>query len=279
MSTEGAHSKLLPQLFVTPKKRRHAGKIERNTFSTSKVLCLRNPRYKTSDAQNSCAGMEKNMKVIIVGGGQVGSYLASLLIPNGHDITVIEHREKYYNKLLEEFPAEVLIYGNGSDPVVLEQAGIKKADVVAAVSGADEINLVVSTLAKMEFGVPRVVARVNNPRNAWLYNSGMGVDVGVNQADLMAHFVVEEMDLEDMFTLMKLSRGDYSIVQMKVGHTAKAANKLVRNLSIPKKTVLIAITRDENLIIPKGDCEILVGDEILALTDEASRLELKEIFG
>ncbi len=219
------------------------------------------------------------MKVIIVGGGQVGSYLASLLISNGHEVKLIEHREKNYNKLLEELPAEILIHGNGSDPVVLEQAGITSADVVAAVSAADEINLVVSTLAKMEFGIRRVVARVNNPKNAWLFNGGMGVDIGINQADLMAHFVVEEMDLEDMFTLMKLNRGDYSIVQMKVGHMAKAANQLLKDLSIPKKTVLIAITRNEKLIIPKGDSQILVGDDVLALTDEASRTELKEIFG
>ncbi len=131
----------------------------------------------------------------------------------------------------------------------------------------------------MEFGVPKVVARVNNPKNAWLYNSSMGVDVGVNQADLMAHFVVEEMDLEDMFTILKLKRGDYSIIQMKVAESARAANQLLKNLSIPKKTVLIAITRDDALVIPKGDSQILVGDDILALTDEGSRKELKEIFG
>jgi len=219
------------------------------------------------------------MKVIIVGGGQVGSYLASLLISNGHEIRLIDHREKTYNKLLKEFPPETLIFGNGSDPEVLEKAGIASANVVAAVSAQDEINLVVSTLAKMEFGVPRVVARVNNPKNAWLYNNGMGVDVGVNQADLMAHLVVEEMDLEDMFTLLKLKRGDYSIVQTKVGKNAKAANQFLKDLAIPKKAVLIAITRDETVMIPKGDTEILVDDDILALTDEASRKELKDIFG
>ena len=107
----------------------------------------------------------------------------------------------------------------------------------------------------------------------------MGVDVGVNQADLMAHFVVEEMDLEDMFTILKLKRGDYSIIQMKVAESARAANKLLKNLSIPQKTVLIAITRDDALVIPKGDSQILVGDDILALTDEGIRKELKEIFG
>jgi len=219
------------------------------------------------------------MKVIIVGGGQVGSYLASLLLSNGHEIRLIDHRQKTYNKLLKEFPPETLILGNGSDPGVLEKAGIATANVVAAVSAQDEINLVVSTLAKMEFGVGRVVARVNNPKNAWLYNNGMGVDVCVNQADIMAHLVVEEMDLKDMFTILKLNKGDYSIVQAKVGKNAKAANQLLKDLFIPKKAVLIAITRNETLIIPKGDTQILVDDDILALTDEASRIELREIFG
>jgi trk system potassium uptake protein TrkA len=161
----------------------------------------------------------------------------------------------------------------------LEEAGIGDVDVLAAVTPEDETNLVVSTLAKMEFGVPRVVARVNNPKNAWLYNSGMGVDIGVNQADLMAHLVVEEMNMEDMFTLMKLKKGDYSIVQTKVPGSAKAVNHMLKELPIPKKSVLIAITRNDAVLIPKGDTQIMVDDEILFLTDESSRKELKEIFG
>lgn len=219
------------------------------------------------------------MKVIIVGGGQVGAYLASLLLSNGHEVKIIEYREKNYQKLEKEFSKEILIFGHGSDPEVLEKAGIDKADVLAAVSGEDEVNLVVSTMAKMEFGVSRVVARVNNPHNAWLYNSSMGVDIGLNQADIMAHFIVEEMDLEDMFTLMKLNRGDYSIVQIKVASHAKAVNQLLKDLPIPKKSVLIAITRNEVLEIPKGDTQILVDDEIMILTNESSRKELKDIFG
>ena len=106
----------------------------------------------------------------------------------------------------------------------------------------------------------------------------MGVDVGVNQADLIAHFVVEGMDLEDMSTILKLKRGDYSIVQMKVQQNAKAANQLVKDLSFPKGTILISIMRDESLMIPKGGTQILVGDDILALTGEDSRKELNEIF-
>ena len=218
------------------------------------------------------------MKVIIIGGGQVGSYLASLLLSNGHEIRVIENREDVYNKLGKELPQETLIFGNGSDPAVLEKAGISTASVVAAVTGADEINLVVSTLAKMEFGVPRVVARVNNPKNAWLYNSEMGVDVGVNQADLMAHFVVEEMNLKDMVTILKLKRGNLSIVQMQVHQTAKAVNKLLKDLPIIKGMLLIAITRGKSIMIPNGDTQILADDDILAIADEASRKKLEEIF-
>lgn len=219
------------------------------------------------------------MKIIIVGGGQVGSYLVSLLSSNGNEVRVIEHRETVFAKLEKELPHETLIFGNGSDPEVLEKAGIASANVVAAVTGADEINLVVSTLAKMEFGVPRVVARVNNPKNAWLFTGGMGVDVGVNQADLMAHFVVEEMNLKDMFTMLKLGGGNYSVVQIKVEQGAKAANQRLKDLSIPQNTVLIAITRDKSVLIPKGDTQILADDRVLVLTDSDGRKELKEIFG
>lgn len=218
------------------------------------------------------------MKVTIVGGGQVGSYLASLLLSNGHEVRVVEHRENVLAKLEKELPRETLVCGNGSDTEILKKAGIASANVVAAVTGADEINLVVSTLAKMEFGVPRVVARVNNPKNAWLFNSIMGVDVGVNQAEIMAHFVVGEMNLHDMFTILKLNRGDYSIVQVKVQPRAKAVNQLLKDLPVSKQTVLIAITREDSTLIPKGDTQILEGDDILALTNEESRSELIDLF-
>lgn len=219
------------------------------------------------------------MKVLIVGGGKVGTYLASLLLSNGHDVKLLEDNEKYFNKAAKELPAAIMSNGNATDPSVLEKMGIESVDVLAAVSDADEKNLVVSTLAKMEFGVPKVIARVNNPKNAWLYNSGMGIDVGVNQADIIAHLVMEEMNLENMLTLMKLNHGDYSIVQMSVARDAKAANQLIKELSIPKNAVVISITREGTVMIPRGDTMVLVEDEVLMLTDDASRAELQHLFG
>ncbi len=135
------------------------------------------------------------MYTIIVGGGQVGSRLASLLLTEKHQLRVIDIRRDRVSQLQQIVPAEMAILGSGADPNVLEAAGIQQADVVAAVTGSDETNLVVCSLARLEFHVPRIIARVNNPRNAWLYTPQMGVDAALNQADLLAHLIIEEMSL------------------------------------------------------------------------------------
>jgi trk system potassium uptake protein TrkA len=219
------------------------------------------------------------MKVIIVGGGQVGAYIANLLLNNKCSVKIIENREDVYNKLKSEFADGTVVFGGGTDPNILESCGIGDADVLAAVTGADEANLVASTIAKFEFGVPRIIARVNNPKNAWMFNTGMGVDVALNQADLMAHLVVEEMDLKNMLTLLKMSHGDYSIVQIKVDSQSKAVNKAVKELDIPIKAVLIALYRGKDVIIPRGNTTIMGGDDILAFADEDAKVKINELFG
>ena len=161
----------------------------------------------------------------------------------------------------------------------MESAGIAQADVVAAVTGEDETNLVASTIAKFEFGVSRVIARVNNPKNAWLFNSGMGVDVGLNQADFMAHLVIEEIDFKNMLTLLKINRSHYSIIQVRVDNQSDAVQKAVKELVIPENAVLIAITRGKDTIIPRGNTIIYGGDNILALADENTQITINELFG
>ena len=133
------------------------------------------------------------MNVLIVGGGKVGGSLARLLLDGGHRITVIEARAESAARLRRDMPGGAIVHGSGAAPAVLESAGIHQADVVAAVTGADETNLVVASLARYAFGVPRTIARVNNPKNAWIYTPEMGVDVALNQADLIARLIVEEL--------------------------------------------------------------------------------------
>lgn len=218
------------------------------------------------------------MKVIIIGGGQVGSYIAKLLLSNNCSVIVMDIRRDVLEKLKRELPADAVFAGSGTDPKHLEAAGIKEADVVVAVTGEDEINLVASTLAKMEFNVPRVIARVNNPKNAWLYNAGMGVDIGVNQADLLAHLVVTEMELKNMMTLLKINEGYFSIVQIKVDGQSPAASKAVKDLPIPADALLVAVVRGNKTIVPNGETIILSDDNILALISEANKKQVYDLF-
>ena len=204
-------------------------------------------------------------RVLVVGGGKVGAYLASLLLADGHHVKVIEGRREEFLRLLEKLPADVYVQGNGTDPIVLEAAGIRQADVVAAVSRADETNLVITSLARFEFNVPRTIARVNNPKNVWLFTPEMGVDVALNQADLMAHLIAEEMSLGDMITLLKLRRGQYSLVENRVDPRAVAAGKPLKEIDLPHECVLVAIIRGGELIIPRGETVLQPDDEVLAL--------------
>lgn len=219
------------------------------------------------------------MKVLIIGGGQVGSHLARLLVENDCSVKVIEQREDLLANLKNILPDDCIVQGNGTDPSLLETVGITDSDVVAAVTGADEANLMTATMAKFEFGVPRVIARVNNPKNAWLYNASMGVDVAINQADLMAHLIIEEINFKNMLTLLKISRGTYAIVQIHVDNHSPSINKIIKELSIPKNALLISIYRNEDLIIPHGETAIEIGDTIMAFADEDAQEKLNELFG
>ena len=219
------------------------------------------------------------MFVIIVGGGKTGSYLARLLLEAGHQVKVIEDRPIVFERLKEELPAETLLCGDGSSPSVLEAAGIKDAQVLAAVTGEDEANLVVTTLGRFEFKVQRTIARVNNPKNSWLFTTDMGVDVALNQADILAGLIVEEISLGDMMTLLKLRKGEYSLVEEKVHPSAAAVGKMIRDLGLPSECVVAAIIRRNRLTIPRGDTVIQPGDEVLAVVHTSQTKQLAALLG
>ena len=219
------------------------------------------------------------MFVLIVGGGNTGSYLAKLLHDDGHNVRIIDSRPNVLDKMRAELPPEAIVAGDGSSPSVLEAAGVMKANVLAAVTGSDETNLVISSLARFEFRVPRVIGRVNNPKNAWLFTREMGVDVALNQADILARLVAEEMSLGDMMTLLKLRRGEYSLIEEKVHPLSPAAHKALRDLVLPAECTITAIIRRGQLLIPHGDTLLEPADEVLALVHHSQLGGLAALLG
>jgi trk system potassium uptake protein len=218
-------------------------------------------------------------RIMIIGGGKVGTYLARLLLADGHSVKLIEGQRSEFARLQKELPAAVVVSGNGTDPNVLEAEGIRQMDVVAAVSRADETNLVVTSLARFEFNVPRTIARVNTPKNVWLFTPEMGVDVALNQADLMAHLIAEEMSMGDMLTLLKLRKGQYSVVEITVDPQASAAGRAVRDLDLPTESVLTAVIRKGELIIPRGSTVLQPADAVLAVVHADQIAQLSTLLG
>ena len=219
------------------------------------------------------------MFVLVIGGGKTGSHLAGQLLEQGYQVKVIEDRPGVVERLQKELPAGTVFEGDGTSPFCLEQAGIRQVQVVAAVTGDDDENLVIATLARFEFNVPRVIARVNNPKNAWLFTREMGVDVALNQADLMARLIAEEMSLGDMMTLLKLRRGEYSIVEEKAHPDSAAIGKEIHELDLPEQCVLTAILRRGQLILPRGNTRIEAADEVIAVVHASAVAQLASLLG
>ncbi|MBI5945008.1 MAG: NAD-binding protein [Chloroflexi bacterium] len=208
------------------------------------------------------------MFVFIAGGGRTGAQLASQLIAQNYEVRLVEHRRELLALLHHEIPTEVIYEGNATDPSVLKQAGLDKANVVVACTKDDASNLVICYLARTLFKVRRTVARINNPRNAWLFDKNFHVDETINQADVMAHLIQEEMSLGDMMTLLKLRRGRYALVEEKVPAGAKAVGMTLKDLGLPDQCVIAAIIRHGQVTLPRGTTKLEEFDEVLAITDE-----------
>ncbi len=218
------------------------------------------------------------MFVLIVGGGRVGSHLAELMLHEGHTVKVVESRAEILERLKLEMPPECIAGGEMSSPSVLEAAGVRTANVLAAVTSEDEVNLVIASLARFEFNVPRVIARVNNPANAWMFTEQMGVDVALNQAEILSNLIAEEMSLGDMMTLLKLRRGDYSVVIEKIPPGAKLLQAPLRSLALPGTCVIAAVIRHGRMLIPRGDMHFEEHDEVLAIISTGHIPDLKKLF-
>ena len=208
------------------------------------------------------------MYVAIVGGGRTGSELAHELINLNHEVVVIEKDRSTLESLHRELPTEVIIHGTIADPQVWEAAEMQRADVLAAVSSVDEFNLVACYLARELFKVPRIIARVNNPGDAWLFNETFHVDIAINNAELMTRIIQEEMSMGDMMTLLKFKSGKFSLVEEKISKGAPGIGLEIKDLQMEGSAVIAAIIRNGEMVFPRGNTMFMEGDEVLAVTDE-----------
>ncbi len=217
------------------------------------------------------------MFVFIAGGGRTGAQLATQLLDQNHQVRLVEHRRELLSLLHHEIPTEVIYEGVATDPNVLKQAGLDKANVVVACTNDDAANLVICYLARTLFKTRRTVARINNPRDAWLFDQNFHVDETINNADVMAHLIQEEMSLGDMMTLLKLRRGRYSVVEEKIPAGAKAIGVPLKDLGLPDQCIVAAIIRHGQINLPRGTSVLEEGDEVLAVTDAEGAQELAKL--
>ena len=217
------------------------------------------------------------MFVLIAGGGRTGARLANLLINQNYKVRLVENHRDLLGHLHQELPTEVIYEGNPVDPTILEAAGIREVHAVAAVTSDDSTNLTICFLGKTMFEVPRTIARVNNPTNAWLFNEKFHVDVALNSADVLAHLIEEEMSLGDMMTLFKIRRGSYSVVEEKVPAGAKAIGVPLKDMDLAEHCVIAAIIRDGKMTLPRGDSTLQQDDEIIAVASPEGAQKLAEM--
>jgi trk system potassium uptake protein TrkA len=219
------------------------------------------------------------MRVVIAGGGRTGAQLASFLVAQNHEVLLIEHRRDILAHLHRELPSEIIHEGNATDPQVLEVAGLGQAQVLTATLSGDADNLALCFLARERFKVPRTIACINNPRNAWLFDKNFHVDVALNQADILASLIEQEMSLGEMMTLLKLRKGRFSVVSEKIPAGSRVVDVALQDLPLPKNCVIAAIIRQGDVVIPRGKVRFLAEDEVLAVVDAEGAEDLAALLG
>ena len=217
------------------------------------------------------------MKIAIAGAGNVGSSIAQELHDNGHDVLLIERD----TRAAEHHPVAGVrtLLADACELSALQHAGMADYDVMVAATGDDKVNLVVSLLAKTEFAVPRVLARINNPKNEWLFNDAWGVDVAVSTPRLITALVEEAVSVGDLVRLMRFEQGQAALVELTLGTDSKLAGQLVAHLRLPRDCALVAILRDGRVVLPAPDAPIEGGDELFFITTTAEvEIELAQLF-
>jgi len=209
------------------------------------------------------------MKVAVCGAGKVGTYIAADLRDGGHDVLIIEKDPDLVARASERLDVRWFV-ADACELSSLHESGVADCEVVVAATGEDQVNLVISLLSKQEFAVPRVVARVNHPKNHWLFNESWGVDVAVSTPHLLTALVEEAVSVGSLVQLLQFEGGDASLVEVTLAPNSPAADKAIVELAVPRDASIVALVRQRRLLVPRGDTVLQVGDEVLALVTKES---------
>lgn len=213
--------------------------------------------------------------MIVVGGGKVGYYLTKTLIFEGYEVLLIEKDPAKCDIFRQRFGA-VVIQGDGAEASTLDAAGAARADVMIAVTGDDEDNLIISQVAKQRFGVERTIARVNNPKNEDVFKR-LGVDVTVSQTNVILSLIEQQIPERHFLHLMSLKHAQIAIVEASVSPNSPIAGLTLSEIKLPPDCVFSAITRGAEVIVPTGQTRILAGDEVIAVTRASSEEALRRL--
>src|ERR687886_482447 len=216
------------------------------------------------------------MYLLIAGGGKIGANLARSLIRDGHEVTVIEQRRDQYDRLEQEFEHQVQM-GDATEIHVLERAGIRRPpDVVVAVTGDDEDNLIICQLAREKYGAEKVVARVNDPRNQPHFDL-LGISPTVSATSNIMALIEHEVPEHELVHLLELRRENLEIVEIEVGDGSPAAGKRVESLKLPEGARLISVMRNGKAEIAVGATQLAPGDQVLAILQPGKEAELRKV--
>jgi trk system potassium uptake protein len=221
------------------------------------------------------------MRVVVTGAGNVGRHMANDLRVRGHEVTVIDQDPDIAERARKEAEAGVdVVLGDACEPWVLDKADLATCDVLVAATGDDEDNLVTSLLAKQEYGVPRVVARVNHPKNEWLFTGQWGVDVPMSPPHILTALVEEAVTSGDLVRLLKLEGGQVTLVEVTINDSSPMAGRALYELRLPQDSAVVAILRGGHVVIPQPETQLVAGDEIMAIAtpevEDAIRSALME---
>jgi trk system potassium uptake protein len=215
------------------------------------------------------------MRVAIAGAGAVGKSIAGELLENGHEVLLIDKNPRAIQ--VDSVPRAEWLLADAAEIASLDDAGLERCNVVICATGDDKVNLVVSLLAKTEYGVPRVVARVNDPKNEWLFNESWGIDVAVSTPRLLSALVEEAVSVGDLVRLMTFRQSDANLVELTMPADAPLSGQRVGDIDWPVDTALVAILREGRVIVPHDDDPLEAGDELLFVTNEDVEDQLGEL--